>query len=92
MVNAVIKEIEKDFSKLKISNEFIKDFIECSNDLFVFEMSKKELKSKTEELINCIKKQIFFIDIEFKIGFNIGSFDLVNQKIKSNKYIISKKY
>ena len=28
MVNTVIKEIEKDFSKIEISNEFIKDFIE----------------------------------------------------------------
>lgn len=88
MADAVIKEIERKFPKLEIRDEFIKDFIECSEDVFVFEMNKEDLENKIQELVNCVKKQDFFLDIEFVIGFNIGSFALVNEKIRNNKYII----
>ena len=88
MVAAVVKEIEKRFPKLEIRDEFIKDFVECSEDVFVFEMDEKDLENTIQELVNCVRKQDFFLDIEFVIGFNIGSFALVNEKIKDNKYII----
>lgn len=88
MADAVIKEIERKFPKLEIRDEFIKDFIECSEDVFVFEMNKEDLENKIQELVNCVKKQDFFLDIEFVIGFNIGSFALVNEKIRNNKYVI----
>ena len=88
MTDAVIREIEKRFPKLEIRDEFIKDFIECSKDVFVFEMNKEDLENKIQELVNCVKKQDFFLDIEFVIGFNIGSFALVNEKIRNNRYII----
>ena len=88
MADAVIREIEKRFPKLEIRDEFIKDFIECSKDVFVFEMNKEDLENKIQELVNCVKKQDFFLDIEFVIGFNIGSFALVNEKIRNNRYII----
>ena len=88
MADAVIREIEKRFPKLEIRDEFIKDFIECSKDVFVFEMNKEDLENKIQELVNCVKKQDFFLDIEFVIGFNIGSFALVNEKIRNNKYVI----
>ena len=88
MADTVIREIEKRFPKLEIRDEFIKDFIECSKDVFVFEMNKEDLENKIQELVNCVKKQDFFLDIEFVIGFNIGSFALVNEKIRNNRYII----
>ena len=88
MADAVIREIEKRFPKLEIRDEFIKDFIWCSKDVFVFEMNKEDLENKIQELVNCVKKQDFFLDIEFVIGFNIGSFALVNEKIRNNKYVI----
>ena len=88
MADAVIREIEKRFPKLEIRDDFIKDFIECSKDVFVFEMNKEDLENKIQELVNCVKKQDFFLDIEFVIGFNIGSFALVNEKIRNNRYII----
>lgn len=88
MVNAVAREIERKFPKLEIRDEFIKDFAECSKDALAFDMDKKDLESKIEDLVNCIRKQDFFLDIEFVIGFNIGSFALVNEKIRNNKYVI----
>lgn len=88
MVNAVIREIERKFPKLEIRDEFIKDFSECSKDVLAFDMDKKDLENKIEDLVNCVRKQDFFLDIEFVIGFNIGSFALVNEKIRNNKYVI----
>lgn len=88
MVNAVVREIERKFPKLEIRDEFIKDFAECSKDVLAFDMDKKDLKNKIEDLVNCVRKQDFFLDIEFVIGFNIGSFALVNEKIRNNKYVI----
>lgn len=88
MVNAVVREIERKFPKLEIRDEFIKDFAECSKDVFAFDMDKKDLENKIEDLVNCVRKQDFFLDIEFMIGFNIGSFALVNEKIRNNKYVI----
>ena len=88
MADAVIREIEKRFPKLEIRDDFIKDFIECSKDVFVFEMNKEDLENKIQELVNCVRSQDFFLDIEFVIGFNIGSFALVNEKIRNNRYII----
>ena len=88
MVNAVVREIERKFPKLEIRDEFIKDFSECSKDVLAFDMDKKDLENKIEDLVNCVRKQDFFLDIEFVIGFNIGSFALVNEKIRNNKYII----
>lgn len=88
MVNAVIREIERKFPKLEIRDEFIKDFAECSKDVLAFDMDKKDLENKIEDLVNCVRKQDFFLDIEFVIGFNIGSFALVNEKIRNNKYVI----
>lgn len=88
MVSAVVREIERRFPKLEIRDEFIKDFAECAKDVLVFEMDKKDLENKIEDLVNCVRKQDFFLDIEFVIGFNIGSFALVNEKIRNNKYVI----
>lgn len=88
MVNAVVREIERKFPKLEIRDEFIKDFAECSKDVLAFDMDKKDLENKIEDLVNCVRKQDFFLDIEFMIGFNIGSFALVNEKIRNNKYVI----
>lgn len=88
MADAVVSEIEKRFPKLEIRDEFIKDFIECSKDVFVFDMDKRDLENKIQELVNCVRSQDFFLNIEFVIGFNIGSFALVNEKIRNNKYII----
>lgn len=88
MVNAVVREIERKFPKLEIRDEFIKDFAECSKDVLAFDMDKKDLENKIEDLVNCVRKQDFFLDIEFVIGFNIGSFALVNEKIRNNKYVI----
>ena len=88
MVNAVVREIERKFPKLEIREEFIKDFAECSKDVLAFDMDKKDLENKIEDLVNCVRKQDFFLDIEFVIGFNIGSFALVNEKIRNNKYVI----
>ena len=88
MADAVIREIERKFPKLEIKDDFIKDFLECSKDVFVFDMDDKDLENKIQELVNCIRSQDFFLDIEFVIGFNIGSFALVNEKIRNNKYII----
>lgn len=88
MVNAVVREIERKFPKLEIRDEFIKDFSECSKDVLAFDMDKKDLENKIEDLVNCVRKQDFFLDIEFVIGFNIGSFALVNEKIRNNKYVI----
>lgn len=88
MVNAVIKEIERRFSKLEIRDEFIEDFAECAKDVLVFDMDKNDLDNKIEDLVNCIRRKDFFLDINFVIGFNIGSFDLVNEKIRNNKYVI----
>ena len=51
-------------------------------------MDKRDLENKIQELVNCVRSQDFFLDIEFVIGFNIGSFALVNEKIRNNKYII----
>ncbi len=88
MADAVIREIERKFPKLEIKDDFIKDFLECSKDVFVFDMDDKDLENKIQELVNCVRSQDFFLDIEFVIGFNIGSFALVNEKIRNNKYII----
>lgn len=88
MADAVIREIERKFPKLEIRDEFIKDFAECSKDVLAFDMDKKDLENKIEDLVNCVRKQDFFLDIEFMIGFNIGSFALVNEKIRNNKYVI----
>lgn len=88
MADAVIREIERKFPKLEIKDDFIKDFLECSKDVLAFDMDKKDLENKIEDLVNCVRKQDFFLDIEFVIGFNIGSFALVNEKIRNNKYII----
>ena len=88
MVNAVVREIERKFPKLEIRDEFIKDFAECSKDVLAFDMDKKDLENKIEDLVNCVRKKDFFLDIEFVIGFNIGSFALVNEKIRNNKYVI----
>ena len=88
MADAVIREIERKFPKLEIRDEFIKDFAECSKDVLAFDMDKKDLENKIEDLVNCVRKQDFFLDIEFVIGFNIGSFALVNEKIRNNKYVI----
>lgn len=88
MINAVVREIERKFPKLEIRDEFIKDFAECSKDVLAFDMDKKDLENKIEDLVNCVRKQDFFLDIEFVIGFNIGSFALVNEKIRNNKYVI----
>lgn len=88
MVNAVVREIERKFPKLEIRDEFIRDFAECSKDVLAFEMDKKNLENKIEDLVNCVRKQDFFLDIEFVIGFNIGSFELVNEKIRNNRYVI----
>lgn len=88
MVSAVVEEIERRFPQLEIRDEFIKDFTECAKDVLVFEMDKKDLENKIEDLVNCVRKQDFFLDIEFVIGFNIGSFALVNEKIRNNKYVI----
>lgn len=85
MADAVIREIERKFPKLEIRDEFIKNFIECSKDVFVFDMDKRDLENKIQELVNCVRSQDFFLDIEFVIGFNIGSFALVNEKIRNNK-------
>lgn len=88
MVNAVIKEIERRFPRLEIRDEFIEDFAECAKDVLVFDMDKNDLDNKIEDLVNCIRRKDFFLDIEFVIGFNIGSFALVNEKIRNNKYVI----
>ena len=88
MVNTVIKEIGRRFPRLEIRDEFIEDFAECAKDVLVFDMDKNDLDNKIEDLVNCIRRKDFFLDIEFVIGFNIGSFALVNEKIKDNKYII----
>jgi hypothetical protein len=88
MADAVIREIERKFPKLEIRDEFIRDFAECSKDVLAFEMNKKDLENKIEDLVNCVRKQDFFLDIEFVIGFNIGSFELVNEKIRNNRYVI----
>lgn len=88
MADAVIREIERKFPKLEIKDDFIKDFAECSKDVLAFDMDKKDLENKIEDLVNCVRKQDFFLDIEFVIGFNIGSFALVNEKIRNNKYVI----
>lgn len=88
MVNAVIKEIERRFPRLEIRDEFIEDFAECAKDVLVFDMDKNDLDNKIEDLVNCIRRKDFFLDINFVIGFNIGSFALVNEKIRNNKYVI----
>lgn len=88
MVSAVVEEIERRFPKLEIRDEFIKDFAECSKDVLAFDMDKNDLDNKIKDLVNYIRRKDFFLDIEFVIGFNIGSFALVNEKIKNNKYVI----
>ena len=84
MADAVIREIERKFPKLEIKDDFIKDFLECSKDVFVFDMDDKDLENKIQELVDCVRSKDFFLDIEFGIGFNIGSFALVNEKIRNN--------
>lgn len=88
MVSAVVKEIERRFPRLEIRDEFIEDFSECAKDVLVFDMDKNDLDNKIEDLVNCIRRKDFFLDINFVIGFNIGSFALVNEKIRNNKYVI----